>query len=325
MTLGGRIGLITAVLFPVLLGSAEAGSPDPLRGSDAIPVRVAYTASIFRQIAENDIKAAIKVWGRALADEMAVNAYSDVEVFPDAETVVKLFEAKRADLGSLTMLDYLRFEDRLDADPVFAVNQGGVCTVEYVILVRRESAYKQLTDLRGADLRTFDSPRTSLAIPWVELRLAERGIGSAADFFGRIEPNIKLSAVVLPVFFGQAKACLVTRDGFQTMAELNPQVGRDLRVLEKSPGVIPMVSFLRRDFRPHFRQNLIDAILNLNSSAAGRQILDLMQCGGVVILSPGALETSRELMQTWSRLGVKASARVTPTAGPERAADGGGR
>lgn len=301
MTFGRCAGIIASVLLLGLFGSARAESPRVAHGPDAVPVHVAYTVNIFRQMAENDIKAAITVWGRALADEMAVDSYADVEVFPDAETVVRLFEAKRADLGSLTMRDYLQFEDRLDIEPIFAVTQEGVSTVEYVILVRRESGYKKLADLRGTDLRSFDSPRTSLAMPWVEVLLAEQGVRSAADFFSRIESATKLSAVVLPVFFGQAKACLVTRDGFQAMVELNPQVGRDLRVLEESPSVVPMISFLRRDYRPYFRQNLIDSIVDLDSSAAGRQILDMMQCGGVAILPPDALDTSRAVMQKWNR------------------------
>ena len=74
--------MIASILLLGLFGSARAESPRVAHGPDAVPVHVAYTVNIFRQMAENDIKAAITVWGRALADEMAVDSYADVEVFP---------------------------------------------------------------------------------------------------------------------------------------------------------------------------------------------------------------------------------------------------
>ena len=322
MTLRVCAGVISLATSLALAGTAPAGSADAARPPEVVPVRVGYTASIFRDIAESDARAAIKVWAEALAKETEIPASSEVEVLPDAESLAERLQTKRVDFGGMTTLEFLQIEKKVDLDPMFAVNRGGVATVEYLILVRRDSEYRQLTDLRGASLRVFDNPRCSLAIPWVEVLLSEQGIGSAEEFFGRVVPTLKLSAVVLPVFFGQEKACLVTRDGFQTMAELNPQVGRELRVLAESPSLIPMVSYFRRDFTPSFRQELIDAVRNLHASSAGKQILNLMQGDGVVDLLPSALDGTRELVQRWSHRGTHSGAQTTARRRSAETADG---
>jgi ABC-type phosphate/phosphonate transport system substrate-binding protein len=292
-----------------LAGTTGAGEPAPARAPEAVPVRIVYTASIFRDLAEPDIRAAIKVYAEALAREMGVAAYSEAQVLQDGGGLAQLFEARKVEFGCTTFPEFLEIGDRLDADPIFAVNQGGAITVEYLVLVRRDSPCRRLADLRGAELRIFDSPRCSVAIPWLELELAREGIGAAAGFFKLIVPAAKLSAVVLPVFFGQAEACLVTRSGFQTMVELNPQVGRDLRVLAESPGVVPIVGFLRGSFDAYFRQDLIDAVTHLDRRTAGRQILNLMQGDGLVIAPAAALDGTRALMKEWSRRGPGLNAR----------------
>ena len=80
----------------------------------------------------------------------------------------------------------------------------------------------------------WQNSRMSLALAWLDIALFNDGCRPVAEFC-RVEQNKKLTKVVLPVFFRQNDACVVTRRGFKTMSELNPQVGQQLRVLASSP------------------------------------------------------------------------------------------
>lgn len=312
MTGGARAGLIALALLAPGCGLVRAEGADPPHAANAIPVRVSYTASVFRDVAESDARAAIKAWTENIAKERAIRTYAEAEVVPDAESLARQCESGRADFCGTTTPEFLRVEKRLGADLLLAPSRGGSAAVEYLLLVRRDSACNRLSDLHHADLMTYDNPRASLALPWLELLLSEQGLGAPGEFFGRVESGTKLSAVILPVFFGRAKACLVTQDGFQTMAELNPQVGRELRVMARSAVLVPMVSFLRRDFTPPFRQSLITSLATLHEVASGRQVLNLVQADAVVILAPGDLDSARDLMLRWLRRGVRAGTRPGP-------------
>lgn len=284
-----------------LAGKARPAGADPAGEAESVPVRIAYTEEIIRNTPESDFKAAIKVWSEALAEEMSVRAHAEVQVAPGASELARLVEARRIDFGCATTPEFLEIESRLDVDPIFSVARGGISTVDYVVLVRQESGYEQLSGLRGADVKLLASPHCSLALPWVEVLLARQGVSSAEAFFGRLSRAAKLPAVVLPVFFKQADACIVTRDGYQTMVDLNPQVGRELRVLAASSGLVPLLAFFRRDFRPYFRNDLIHSMLTLDESPAGRQIQNLMKGDAMVVIPPAALESTRALMREWSR------------------------
>ena len=62
---------------------------------------------------------------------------------------------------------------------------------------------------------------------WLSTILEEGHCGSSDQFFGSVTTDTKVSRVVLPVFLGQADACLTSKAGFDTMCELNPQVAKD--------------------------------------------------------------------------------------------------
>lgn len=312
MTGGMRAFCTALTLLAALAGAVRAGAAEPDHAPGTIPVRVSYTSSIFRDVAESDARAAIKAWTQIIARDRGIHTYAEAEVVPDVESLARQCEAGRVDFCSTTTPEFLRVESRLDAEPLFAPSRGGSAAVEYLLLVRRDSAFNRLGDLRHADILTYDNPRASLALPWLEVLLAEQGFGPAAGFLGRIEPAARLSAVILPVFFGRATACLVTRDGFDTMAELNPQVGRELRVVARSAVLVPMVSFLRRGFTPPFRQSLITSIATIHEQASGRQVLNLVQSDAIVLLAPTALDSARELMLRWQRRGRKAGAQPGP-------------
>ena len=133
---------------------------------------------------------------------------------------------------------------------------------------------KRLGDLRGRTVALYNSDKMSLAMPWMDVVLLREGmIGASNGFFGKVMRDRKLSTAVLGVFFGQRDACIVTLSGFRGMVELNPQVGRQLRVIETSPPFIPTVFCFRREFQSPQNERVFDAILRLHESVAGRQIL----------------------------------------------------
>ena len=104
------------------------------------------------------------------------------------------------------------------------------------------------------------SSRASLAPVWSETILAREGLGSASGFYGQITTASKISQAVLPVFFRQLDACVVTRSGFETMVELNPQVGRQLKVLASSPPVVPVVFCFRASYDSPIRAKVLEEI-----------------------------------------------------------------
>jgi phosphonate transport system substrate-binding protein len=126
--------------------------------------------------------------------------------------------------------------------------------------------------------------------------------------------------VVLPVFFGQVDACVVTKRGFDTMVELNPQVGEKLRVLAISPPLIPSVAFFHPDYDPEMRRKIEEEIQVLDLSPAGRQVMNHFQCDAIRVEPASCLDGTRELLErrAKSMAGTPAQAGLMPQGSREK-------
>ena len=176
-----------------------------------------------------------------------------------------------------------------------------------MLLVRADSGIEKVSDLRGRALTHFHNPMASLASTWVETLLLERGEGRLPDFFGKLPQSSKLARSILPVFFRQSDACVVTRQGFETASELNPQVGRQLKVLAASEPLVPAVFCFRGDYHSPLREKLLAEIGKVNTTPAGQQFMTLFQCDSLAEQPESSMESAFALLARHQRLREEAS------------------
>jgi len=127
------------------------------------------------------------------------------------------------------------------------------------------------------------------ASAWLSTILDEGHLGPSEQFFGSVTTDVKVSRVVLPVFFGQTDACLASKHGFDTMCELNPQVAKDLTAIATSPVMVPLFYCFHKNYHSANREKFVKAMTGLRASAVGRQIATLFQCDGLTTADASCL------------------------------------
>jgi phosphonate transport system substrate-binding protein len=295
-----RCGLVALLLL--------SGAVLPVRGAEDAasknlePVRFAFSFRMFADVNENDAKASVKAWALALARERGVPMSIEPIVLSGDAALMKALRDASIDGAAVTTEEYLSLDAELQGTNLFMSFIGGHYTEEYLLLVRADSAIANLRGLRGRKITVFDNPRASLAPLWLDVILSEQGLGAPAEHFGQLLKAQKLAKVVLPVFFRQQDACIVTRRGFETMCELNPQVRAQLRVLATSPQLVPALGFIRRSYDSPLRDALLGALKGLEKSPAGTQVLTLFQSDQLHEAPATLLGTARELVEAHRRL-----------------------
>lgn len=319
----GRKGLarFPAVAASLVVGLVAAGLGGAVRThaaepAAAEPFRVAFTSSMFTEINENDARASVKVWAQTVAKERGIAAVPDALIAKDAAAMTQILRAGQVDAVGLQTDEFAAVSREVAFAHVFIAMLGGKLTEEYVVVVPRDSAVESLAQLQGRELLLFKSPRTCLAAPWLDTELRQHGQPAAGRFFGRIQRTAKLSRAILPVFFRQADAGLVTRRGFETMSELNPQIGRQLRVVAASPPVVPAVFAIRAGFQSASLPAIIASLRELHASPAGQQVLTVFQCDRLVEASPDELADSLALLAAHARADAAEAAQPAPTGKP---------
>ena len=290
------------------LSRSHAAEP----GSNLFRLGISYPS--FGTVSRNDASAALKAWAATLRRERKLAVKVEVEVFERERDLSQALSREQVDAASLTAEGFAHLESKPEA--VFLTSKCKVFTEGYVLLVNRRSGIDDVPALKGGKVVRHESPKMSMAQPWLEVLLGSRGLARTRDFFGELTPIENPSKAVLRVFFRQSDACLVTTNGFALACELNPQLRKELKILAFSPAVVPSVFFFRPSYTGSVRQDMEAAIQDLHSTPAGLQVLTVFQGDQMVKQPRACLETTGQLVAEFERLRTAQNQGSPPLTGP---------
>ena len=283
-----------------LSGGALAWFPCRLASADGeAPVRLAISETVMGDVNLNDARAAMQVWVKRLTANL--NVTLDPKLFSSTQDILDRVRKGQLDAIALNILEYRQIASLLDASQI--VNAAGDAAMEqYLLLIRKSGGAKQIGDLKGRRLCRLNGPRMCVAPAWLSTTLDEGHFGPPEQFFGSIVDDPKFARVVLPVFFGQADACVTSRRGFETMCELNPQVGRDLVTLASSPPLTVSFYIFRKNYRNSEREKVIKAISSLRRSPGGQELATLFQFEELAVKDAECLTSALNLLDRADRV-----------------------
>lgn len=264
-------------------------------------LRIGFSRSIIGEVNENDAMAVIKLWARQLVvtENLSVDPFT--KVYADTKEMETSLREKNVELISLTSPEFFRLQNLLDPDKLIMPVKGGSIFREYVLIVQKESPIKNFSDLKGSTLQFWTHPDCVLSIPWLDIQLSKAGQQDARHTFKRLIPKNTISSAVLPVFFKQADACLVTQKGFETMAELNPQISRQLRILGTSGKYVPNLLGFRNDYKAQIKDLILERVKEWGSTVSNRQVLTIFHTDSLSTQTIEVLLPTLELIKEHQR------------------------
>ena len=272
------------------------------QGQPAEPFRLAFSSNMFTEVSLNDARAAMKVWMMTVAKDRDIAIDPEPNICASVEDAIRLAGEQRVDGFGLTLDEFARLARVIPCSELAVSITGGQEAESYVLLARKAGPVGSVEDLAGRRLTVLLNPRMSLALSWLDTVLLQRGQRPAREQVSALSTYNRTTQVVLPVFFGQADAALVTRRAFATMTELNPALGLGLRELLVSPPLIPSGFFFRADGHPIERGKLLDALQHMGDTPAGRQILTLTKSDHIELRPIASLDASLQLLAARDRL-----------------------
>ena len=310
----GRIACLDiglSVLMGLLAPNCTAADADQ---NDAPPgsVHIGIAPGTWRGVNRNDASAAITAWARTILRQRGIVANVETTLFETPEAMSQALKNGQIDAASMLTGQFLDLAAELQPEEVFLSTKNHGFTEQYELLVQQACGITNVTGLAGRRLLLQASARTSLAPQWFDTLLARQSLGSGEKMLYDLIKLESPSKAVLQVFFHQADACLVTSNAFALACELNPQLRKELRVLAVSPEVVPSLFFFRCGYASTVREELEPAILELDHSPAGLQLLTVFQCDGMVKRPSACLAGTRQLLAESERASARMPA-VTET------------
>jgi len=260
--------------------------------------RMGYTANSMSEVDIKDAAAAIDLWVKEIAFEVGVSAKSYMYNDPDA--LIKDLQISKLDMGIMRTTDYLNTEHQINADLALGKVKGGKKTVKEVLLVRSDTDYSDIKNLRNKNVAILRGDE--FGDVFLSSLLIRRKLSDPKHFFNSLQEKNKPSNVILAVFFKQADACITTDTSLDIMIKLNPQIGDKTKIIASSPDLIPMVSVMRKDYNEINKQKAMHKGLTLNKHPRGQQVLLLFQGERLETLKKSDLDSTRKFMNDFKRL-----------------------
>jgi ABC-type phosphate/phosphonate transport system substrate-binding protein len=232
---------------------------------------VGFTPQAFFNVDPRDAIGAARVWIRQADRKLETPSETKVVYYTTQLEVESALARNEVDILVMIADEFINLRDAFDLEPVLSTDYGKRFYDELLLLVREESGITGVGQLRGKSLRIEGGQKGTIPMRWLNVMLQAKTSSSAREFFGNINEFPKASQIIMPVFFGQADSCIASLTSFETMAELNPQLSRRLRILEKSPGFVTGII-----------DAMIDALRDIDGDPKGKQVLTIFRINRLV-------------------------------------------
>jgi ABC-type phosphate/phosphonate transport system substrate-binding protein len=272
------------LLFLLISAAAAPGAESEQKPVDSgKPLVVAFTPQAFFNVDPRDAIGAVRVWINNADRKLGNNPETTVLYLKNQSEVEKVLAGNEVDILISIADEFINLrESSFNLLPVLSTDYGRNFYDELLLMVRADSGITSVEQLRGKSLRIEGGQKGTIPMRWLKSLLEEKISSSPREFFGNISEFPKANQIIMPVFFGQADSCIASRTSFETMSELNPQLGKKLKILAKSPGFATGILSVRRDVKNRRRDALVEALRTMDEDPKGKQVLTIFRINRLV-------------------------------------------
>jgi hypothetical protein len=292
----------------LLIASISYGAESTASGSSTSRSRIARFGILntLQGVNIDDARVALEMNINRQSTTGILDVEPKLEIIPDVATAAHRIRQKQLYGLNLTGIDYILLREMIAAEPLYVASALSASPVEsYIVLTKKEIDWEKLSAMAQRRLMVERYGQWDIGRIWLETELNQMQLPTSETFFTEIQAADRPTRLVLPVFFGQAEACLVAQSTYQTMVELNPQLGQKLRILTRSPGLIKSLFCVAGDLDPHFVVETKKRLHNMHLSEDGQQLLMIFRLKRFFPFRPEDLEATEQILNRYRTLNAE--------------------
>jgi hypothetical protein len=258
----------------------------------ASDIKIGYSIESMSEINKKDLKISMVLWVKEIVSHTKYRAsYID---YDNSKSMAKDFNAEKLDL----VIDFgVNFIKNYEMDKLEDGFRGGMKNglVENIIVILKKNSSLE-------DFAKIKKPIIALQnIEEIFKIYAKVNLIPKAKKYTFLETK-KRTGALLKLFFDRADAAIVAEKTYRLAKELNPQIGKKLKIVDVSHVKSGAFGYFHKNFDGTKREAMIEVALALDKSVRGKQLLALFQIDKVERSKVTELKSIEKLYKEYLKL-----------------------
>jgi len=256
--------------------------------------RIGYGNAAMSDYSKKDTNIAMAVW---LEEAMKGTQYTaSFEMYDLSQRLADDFKNDKVDLVVSYGLEFVKYYNKEDL--IDGISGGMLNRAEenIVIVLPKDKTMEDFLALKKPTVSVqFSEDISKLYIKYLFLKNKKH---ENINFLN----TKKRQGTLLKLFFHQADAAVVSQKTFNFAKELNPQIGKKLKIVLKTDIPLGNFGFFRKGFDEKLRVELINQAFQIGKTARGEQVFTMFKSEGIVKSSVKELAPIEKLYTDYKRL-----------------------
>lgn len=218
--------------------------------------------------------------------------------------IIERFRARDMDGAFFGIYTSALAMDSLDVEPVVrTMNIDGSTTSRGYLFTRKDSGIRTLNDMKNKRAAFVDKA-TATGYIFVVAYLKEHGIKDIDKFFSEQSYMGSHESAIFAVLDGRADVGAIKGRVLERLIQKDPLIGDEIYIIAQSVELPDGTLMMRKNIDPEMKRKLKEALLNLNRTEKGIQILDTLGIKSYVDASNEDFKVVKDLAR---KAGIKTS------------------
>lgn len=267
---------VLLIVFPSLL-FAQGSDDGTKRG-----YRFIYSKELFFNTKTEDAIALTKIFTEKVKKQNGIEDEAEIVICKNDEELIDATKTN-FDFVLSTTVALVRLLKIGNVKPVLVNQTQGSYGFVYYLVTRKDKNINHLSDLKNRKLNILARSDGQTPSLWLEKILRDNKLPVKNRFFEEITFDYKPTNILLPVFFNKLDAAVITKESFDVMCELNPNIKKDLNILATSKTLLfGVLSFDTKSKNKEREKFIYDILTTMHNDADGRQFLSLFSLDKII-------------------------------------------
>jgi len=226
---------------------------------------IAYDASAMSSYTKKDMKIATEIWLRELMKGVAYEL--DFKYYTDMSQMAADLNAGKLDFVTGFGLSFVKHFDLSNLENGFGSGFLNGEKETFIVLTHENSGIKSWQDLQNKTIGVDENDAI------VKLYIENKMYETFHTKTTKITEFKSRQRALLKLFFEKIDAVIVTNKTFNLVKELNPQVGKKLKIIENTELMATSFGFFRKNLDAKMKSDLMQVSKNLAKDERGKQLL----------------------------------------------------